>query len=130
KAIAGIFGTKAERDMKELLPYVDQINAEFSKLKNISDEELRAASSGVQQTIEKELKSIDDELKNLHQQIEENPLLDLNRKEEIFSRIDKLEADRDKQLEVVLMKVLPQAFAIVKETARRFKENGKLSVSA
>jgi preprotein translocase subunit SecA len=130
KAIAGIFGTKAERDMKELLPYVGLINAEFAKLRNISDDELRAASAGVQKTIEKELKEIDDELSALHKKVEENPQMDLNEKEEIFNKIDKLEEERDTQLEEVLMKVLPLSFAIVKETARRFKENGKLVVNA
>ena len=66
----------------------------------------------------------------MHKRIEENPDLDINEKENIFGQIDKLEEERDKQLEVVLLEVLPKAFAIVKETARRFKEIGKLEVTA
>jgi preprotein translocase subunit SecA len=130
KAIAGIFGTKAERDMKELTPYVGQINGEYAKLKNISDEELRGKSKEVQNKIGDYLKDIDQELTSLHNKITENPQMDLGKKEEIFTQIDKLELDRNKKLEEVLMKVLPLAFAIVKETARRFKENGKLVVEA
>ena len=130
KGIASIFGTKAERDMKEVVPYVQLINNEYAKLKNLSDDQLRDKTLEVQNEIQGHLKNIDDELKSLHTKIEENPQLDLGKKEEIFTKIDALELDRNKKLEEVLMKVLPQSFAIVKETARRFKENGKLVVEA
>src|SRR5690606_539654 len=80
--------------------------------------------------IDQELSSIDQQLQKLHQEVAENTNLDINEKESIFAQIDKLEKDRNKELEKVLMKVLPVAFAIVKETARRFKENEFLEVSA
>lgn len=130
KGIATIFGTKAERDMKELRPYVQLINAEYDKLRNLSDDQLRGKTHEVQKTIESQLKSIDDQLKALHTKIEEDHQMDLGVKEDIFNQIDKLEEERNKKLEEVLMSVLPLAFAIVKETARRYKENGKLTVEA
>ena len=125
-----MFGTKSEKDVKLILPYVTLINEEFEKLSNISDDQLRAKTAEVKAEIDQDLKNIDDKLAGLHQKISDNPDLDIDNKEAIFGEIDKLEEERNKQLEEVLLKVLPQAFAIVKETARRLKENQKLVVTA
>ncbi|WP_210466531.1 preprotein translocase subunit SecA [Rufibacter roseolus] len=130
KTVAKIFGTKSERDIKGVLPYVALINQEFAKLNSLSDDQLRARTLEVQAVIADRLKPIDDKVTVLYQRIENEPELDIAQKEEIFTEIDSLEKDRNKDLEVVLMEVLPQAFAIVKETARRFKENGQLTVTA
>ncbi len=130
KLITNLFGTKSERDIKLITPYVAQINGEYEKLKNISDDELRGKTKEVRNIIDEKLRDIDDQIKGLHDQIAENPDLDINQKEGIFNQIDKLEEDRNSQLEDVLMEVMPVAFAIVKETARRLKENKKLEVEA
>jgi preprotein translocase subunit SecA len=130
KGVAKLFGTKSERDIKLIAPYADLINNEFAKLINISDDELRAKTTEVKSIIDGDLSDIDKQIAELHQQIEDNPDLDLNDKEEVFNKIDKLEENRNKQLEESLNNVLPQAFAIVKETARRFKENKKIVVTA
>lgn len=130
KGITKIFGTKSDRDLKELTPYVGKVNEEYNKLQNLSDDELRGKTTEVKLQIQQRLQNIDDQLAALHKKIEENPELDVNEKESIFTQTDKLEEERDKQLEVVLLEVLPKAFAIIKETARRFKEAGKLEVTA
>lgn len=130
KYIAKIFGTKSEKDIKKLMPIVEKINAEYAKLAEISDDELRGKTRAVQEKIDESLKSIDEQIAALHRKVEDNPDLDIHEKEEIFNEIDKLEEDRNKDLEKVLIQVLPEGFAIVKETARRFKENGKLEVTA
>ncbi|QHL88768.1 preprotein translocase subunit SecA [Nibribacter ruber] len=130
KTVAKLFGTKSERDIKEVMPYVALINQEFAKLASLSDDELRQRTQQVQATIAERLKPIDDKIAALHQRIENEPDLDIAQKEGIFVQIDELEKDRNKELEVVLMEVLPQGFAIVKETARRYKENGQLTVTA
>ncbi|MGV3541402.1 MAG: DEAD/DEAH box helicase, partial [Rufibacter sp.] len=130
KTVAKLFGTKSERDIKGVLPYVALINQEFATLASLSDDQLRQRTQEVQATIAERLKPIDDKIAALHQRIENEPELDIVQKEEIFQEIDSLEKDRNKDLEVVLMEVLPQAFAIVKETARRYKENGQLVVTA
>ncbi len=130
KGIAKIFGTKSERDIKEVLPYVDKINAEYNQLQSISDDKLRAKSAEVKSIIDEQLKSIDDQIAALHQRIEDDPDLDIHEKENVFAQIDNLEESRNTELEKVLMDVLPLAFAIMKETARRFKDNGKLEVTA
>ena len=130
KSITQFFGTKSQRDVKELLPYVEKINAEFVGLKDLSNDELRAASSTLRQQIADALQGIDDQIADLHQQVSDNPTMDVDDKERVFVQIDKLEVDRNKELEAVLLDALPQAFAIVKETARRFKENDQLIVTA
>lgn len=130
KLIAKLFGTKSEKDIKRIMPLVDQTRLEGEKLKTISNDSLRAETRKVQDQINAELKGIDDQIAALHKKIADNPTLDIHSKEEVFQEIDKLEEDRNKELEKVLLKVLPQAFAIVRETARRFKENEYLEVTA
>lgn len=132
KAITKIFGSKAERDFKELSPYVGQINAEWKKLNSpdVSDDALRSKSDEIREKINNYLKEIDDKINDLHQQVEDNPNLDIDSKENIFTEIDTLEEERNKNLEEVLMQVLPEAFALMKETAYRFKENKQLEVTA
>ena len=130
KGLTKVFGTKAERDLKEIRPYVGKINEAYEKLRDISDDELRGKTAELKSIISEKLKHIDDELTSLHQQIEENEALDINKKEEIFGKIDKLEENRDEELEKVLLEVLPSAFAVVKETARRLTENKELVVNA
>lgn len=130
KGFAKIFGTKTEKDLKELNPYVGLINGEFEKLKTLSDDELRNKTQELKSIIKDRLRSIDDQIEVLHQKVEEDKTLDVHQKEEIFGRIDKLENDRDEELEKVLLEILPQGFAVVKETARRFAENEKIVVTA
>ncbi len=130
KGITKIFGSKYEKDIKEVMPYVEQIKEEYAKLANLNDEEIRDKTNDLRNQIDTGLKNIDDQIAALHQQIEDNPDLDINQKEDVFNQIDKLEEERNDELEKVLMEALPMAFAIVKETARRFKENGSLKVKA
>ncbi|MEP1094513.1 MAG: preprotein translocase subunit SecA [Cyclobacteriaceae bacterium] len=130
KGVAKIFGTKTEKDLKELTPYVSLINTEFEKLANISDDDLRGKTVELKSVIKERLKSIDDQIADLHKKVEDDKKLDANEKETIFSQIDKLEEDRDEELEKVLLDILPQGFAVVKETARRLAENEKLVVQA
>ncbi len=112
------------------MPLVEQTRKEGERLTALNHDELRAQTQQVQQQINQYLKSIDDQLAALHKQIEDQPELDISEKESIFNQIDKLEEDRNKELEKVLMTVLPKAFAIIRETARRFKENSSIEVTA
>jgi preprotein translocase subunit SecA len=127
EGIAKVFGSKSERDIKSILPIVEKIKTEYSALASISDEALRGKTSETKAIIAQKLEKIDTRLAELKAKLEDSNL-DVASKEAIFSEMDKLEEDRNKQLEVVLMEVLPIAFAVVRETARRWKENGKLVV--
>ncbi len=130
KGLSKLFGSKSDRDIKEVMPYVKQINEIYEGLSGISDDALRGKTQEIKDQIAAELKVVDDELAALHQRIEDQPDMDLHEKEGVFDQIDKLEEKRNEELEVVLLKVMPDAFAVVKETARRFKENQKLEVEA
>ena len=128
--IAKFFGTKSDKDIKRVKPLVEATLQEGERMKSMSHDELRAQTKEVQSFINERLKPIDIEIAGLHKQVNDQPDLDLHEKETIFQQIDKLEADRNLELEKVLMEVLPKAFAIVRETARRFKENEFVEVSA
>ncbi len=130
KLIAKIFGTKSQRDIKSIEPLVKETLQEFDKLAGLSNDQLREQTQEVQNAINEALKSIDSEIAALHKRIADQPDMDINEKEAVFAEIDKLEGDRNKDLEKVLLKVLPKAFAIVRDTARRFKENEYLEVTA
>jgi len=130
KGIAKVFGTKSDRDIKGLWPYVEKVNDAWKKLEAISDDELRAASDELRATIDAALQEIDDEIKALRNRANEEEGISIEDKEGIFNQVDALEERRNKELEEVLMEVLPQAFAVVKETARRLKDNKQLKVTA
>ncbi|GAA4453513.1 preprotein translocase subunit SecA [Nibrella saemangeumensis] len=130
KGITKFFGTKSQRDLRDLYPYVEKVNTEFNRLKDLSNDELRNASAELKQQIARELQDIDTKVADLNHQVSSQPDMDVNQKEQIFNQIDKLEADRNKELERVLLDILPRAFAVVKETARRFSQNEQLDVTA
>lgn len=122
------FGNKSQRDIKEILPIVEQIKVEFAKLESLSNDELRQTTTDLKNKIREEYKSKQDEILELKQQLETD--LDIDVKETIYKKIDLLEKDIDQIIKDSLDESLPKAFAIVKETARRFKENEWLEVTA
>ncbi len=130
KGITKIFGNKSEKDIKKMLPMVEDINVEYAAFATLSDNDLRNKSDELRSIIDKHLEEIDGRIKDLKKEVDEHPDYDVHQKEEIFEKVDQLEEDRNESLEVVLMQVLPAAFGLIKETARRFKENGKLEVTA
>ena len=130
KGLAKVFGTKSDREIKDLLPKVTEINQIYSELKNLNDDQLREKTQEIRQLINERLKKIDDQITALRGQIDGLPAQAIHEKDRFFNQIDQLEKDRDVELENVLEEVLPQVFAVVKETARRFKENGQLTVKA
>lgn len=127
-AIKKLFGSKQGRDLKKYYPRVDEINAEFDKLSSLSHDELRNKSVEFRARIAEYLSGIDAELERLKTAAEEEA--NLAEKEFYFAEIDKLKEQRNKELEVVLDELLPEAFAVVKETARRFTQNETLRVKA
>jgi len=129
KGITKIFGSKSDRDLKELNPVVGLVNEAFAKLQSLSDDDLRNKTQQLKDQIKERLAVIDqeiDELK-LESQVADMDLID---KDNLFKRIDQLKKNRDTELELVLNDILPDAFAVVKETARRFAENKQLVVKA
>jgi len=130
KGIAKIFGTKSAKDIKAIMPVVIKINETWEQLTPLSHDELRKKTGEVKSKIDLHLKDIDDQISAFQQQVDENPDLDIHQKEDLFKKIDSLEESRNEELEIILTELLPEAFAIMKETARRFKENESLEVTA
>jgi preprotein translocase subunit SecA len=130
KGITKIFGTKSEKDVKILSPFVAATNEEFKKLQNLSNDEFRNKTLELKDYIAEKLQPIDSEISNCKYEVDSNPELSIDAKESIFKKIDDLNKKRNEELEIVLLEILPKAFAIVKETARRFKNNPYLEVTA
>jgi len=127
--LSKIFGSKSERDIKHIQPLVEKIKTEYAKLESLSNDELRAKTADFKKRIKEYLADIDSEITALKAEAEQEGI-DMAQKTAIYDKVDKLGKDRDQKLEEVLMQVLPEAFAVVKETARRFTENAELEVTA
>ena len=124
-----LFGDKEQKDLQELLPIVDLVSVEYDKLVSISDDELRAKTIDFKSRIHELNSEVSSNISSLKEktQLEDTPI---HEKEAIFKEIETLEKKEDEQLEEILLEILPEAFAVVKETAKRFFENGSLKVLA
>ncbi|HYC40424.1 MAG TPA: preprotein translocase subunit SecA [Chitinophagaceae bacterium] len=123
-------GSKSEKDVKKIQPYVARINEYFQAYQSLSNDELRSKTVEFRQRIREYLAEMDQEIADKTQRAEQLPFNDLLGKESIYQDVDKLKKERDKKIEEILTELLPEAFAVVKETARRFKENSELIVAA
>jgi len=127
-SVKKIFGTKYDRDVKAYSPVVEEINEIYEELQGLSNDGLRNQTLEFRRRIAEYLSEVDEEMAQLRREAEE--VEDLHRKEEIFRELDELQEERDKHLEEILKEILPAAFAVVKETARRFSQNQTLTVTA
>ena len=123
-------GSKSEKDVKKIEPYVARINQFFTNYQSLSNDQLRAKTQEFRQRIKQHLTGVDAEIAERNAAAEALPFNDLLGKDAIYQEVDKLKKDRDKKIEEVLEEILPEAFAVVKETARRFKENTELVSTA
>jgi len=121
-----IGGSKSEKDVKNIEPIVQEINKHFTSYQSISNDQLRAKTLEFKERIKSHMQQIDDEMASLSKQAEELPFSDINGKDAFYQQVDALKKDRDKKIEEILKVILPESFAVVKETARRFKENTEL----
>jgi len=126
--IKKLFGTKYDRDVATYGPIVDDINEHFEQYRNISNDELRGKTLDFRSRIAAHLSGIDEDINTIR--LDAIAQEDLNEKEKLFKEVDDLKTERDKHLEEILKDILPEAFAVVKETARRFSENDTLTVTA
>ena len=125
--ISKLFGNKASRDMREIKPWVDKITAVYPQISALSNDELRARSSALREAIQGRVADERKKIAELKASIEDT---ELEKREEVFNRIDRLEKEVLEKLDKALDEALPEAFAIVKDTARRFTENETIEVCA
>ena len=124
-----IFGDKSTKDQKRYQPFVDKTNTFLSEVQQLTDDGLREKSIGFRAKIKQAISVQEAEVANLQEQVA-NPALSIDEKEAIFEQIDTLTKAIDETIEDVLIEILPEAFAVIKETAYRWAHNGKLSVTA
>jgi len=123
-------GNKSDKDVKKILPVVEKINQYFASYAALSNDQLRNKTREFRQRIQAHLASTDEAIAAKNKQAEELPFNDLLGKDAIYQEVDKLKKEKDKKIEEVLQEILPEAFAVVKETARRFKENTEIISTA
>jgi len=123
-------GSKSEKDVKKITPIVGKVNEYFASYQNLTNDELRNKTNEFRQRIKTHLTGIENEIAEANKKAEELPFNDLLGKDAIYQQVDKLKKERDKQVEEALEEILPEAFAVVKETARRFTNNTEIVATA
>lgn len=125
-----IFGSKTDRDYKEVKPLQEQTLLAYETIKDLSNDDLRAKTSEFRQRIREYIAAEQDEIDKLLESIETRYDMDVEEKEGLYNQIDELEKRQNEKTETVLKEILPEAFSVIKETARRFKENEEVEVLA
>ena len=125
--ITKLFGNKAQKDMRAIQPYVDKIKVAYETIDKLSHDELRARSQALMDALQEAVKDKKARIAELKASIEGTPI---EKREKIYNEVDKLEKEIREVYEAKLTEMLPEAFAIVKSTARRFAENETIEVTA
>ncbi|MFO8130007.1 MAG: preprotein translocase subunit SecA [Bacteroidales bacterium] len=126
--LQNFIGTKSTRDLRNLKPYLQKIHHESESIQDLDNDALRAKTMEFKKRIHEHIEAQEKEISNLKEKIEAEE--DIQQREAMWEEIDKLEKVRDEQTEEALNMILPEAFAVMKETARRFKENEEIIVTA
>ncbi|MGB0883346.1 MAG: DEAD/DEAH box helicase, partial [Flavobacteriales bacterium] len=124
--VSQLFGSKTDRDIKTIQPIVEKTNAEYAKIQNISNNELRAKSYEFRAKIQDATTDLEQKITELKAEVDQSE--DVDKKEVLYKEIDTLEEQVYEKSEAVLEEILPEAFAVVKETARRFAENDRVEL--
>jgi preprotein translocase subunit SecA len=118
KIFGKLFGSKSERELKQMMPLVQAINAEYEKLKSLSNDQLRNKTIEFKNRIKEHLNEVDTQIAALNNAASASE--DVHEKDAIYKQVDGLRKERDKKIEEILQELLPEAFAVVKEAAFRF----------
>lgn len=130
KGIAKMLGgSKSERDVREITPFVEQVNVHFAEYRNISNDELRNKTQEFRKRIAEYISDETSEIEKLKKEAESGDVA-VDDQEKIFNQVDEIEKKVLKKIEEALEELLPEAFAVVKEASRRFSENTEIIVTA
>lgn len=130
KVLKTFVGSKTDRDYKELAPIIEEVSTVFNTLSTLSNDELRAKTITLKAKVAEKTKAKEDEIKSFKEQIETDLNLSITDKESIYTQIDQLDKEILDQVEEVLNEIQGEAYAVVKETARRFTEDKEIEVTA
>ncbi len=128
--LSKIFGNKSQRDLKEVMPLVNKAKEAYETIKNLTNDELRAKTAEFRDKIQAAIADEEAELAQLRERIENEYDMPVEEKQELYKRIEILEKDSYDKTQEILLEILPEAFAVVKDTARRFAENEEVEVTA
>ncbi len=123
-------GNKSEKNVAEISPLVKEINEWYQTFQTISIDELRSKTNEFKNEIQLALKDMNEQVHAISEQAEKIEEQHIHEKDALYRRLDEIKKEKDTALEKVLLKILPQAYAVMKETARRFKENTTLTATA
>ncbi len=130
KLLRNLLGDKSKRDLKEVNPFVDSVKAAYGAISQLSNDALRDKTIEFKRKIADAIAPVENEIAAIKKQIEDNPLMDINEKEDFYQKIDNLGKQSYEKTQQALNEILPEAFSVMKDTARRFKENDKIEVTA
>ena len=127
KLITKLFGDKSQKDMREIAPYVEKIKAAYAEVDKLDNDSLRARSASLMERIAERVNPLKARIAELKAGIED---LEIDKREKVYEEVDRLEKEIKEKYKEVLTEVLPEAFAVMKSTARRFAENDEVEVRA
>ncbi len=125
-----LFGDKSSKDIKKILPILEQIKKEYASLQHLDNDHLRERTRQLRHQIAKAVEPVNQKLESYRKELESPEPLSVKRQEQLYDEIDACEKQIDEIIKEQLDQILPQAFAIIKDTARRFKENETVEVTA
>ena len=128
--LSKLFGTKADRDMKELTPYLEKTLAAYETVKDLSNDELRHKTVEFKEEIRETIKEEENRIAEIKDYLDNNYDIPINEKEDFYKELEHLEKHAYDKTQKVLDRIAPMAFAVMKETARRFKDNEVIEVTA
>ncbi|MGM9766450.1 MAG: preprotein translocase subunit SecA, partial [Candidatus Cryptobacteroides sp.] len=126
--IKKVFGTKSDRDMKKVKPLLDKVLSAYETIDKLTNDELRAHSEELKRRLREVEEPFESRIAEIKAQLESD--IPVKQKESLATESDKLVKDEDAAIEKMLEEILPEAFAIMKSTARRFAQNPVVEVSA
>ena len=119
-------GNKSQKDVKLLMPIVEKVNQFLKQYESLTNDELRGKTTEFRTRIKSHLQEIDNTVEAKKAEAEALPVEDISQRDAIYQQIDKLKKERDTRIEVILAEIQPEAFAVVKETAKRFTNNTEI----
>ena len=126
--IKKVFGSKSERDMKQVRPILEKVLAAYKDIDKLSNDELRARTEELKKKIREREEPFEKRIAEIKEHLESD--IPVSEKEKLATESDKLVKEEDEEIEKVLNEILPEAFAIMKSTARRFAQNPVVEVTA
>ena len=123
-------GNKSHRDIKAIMPIVENVKKAYETIKNLSNDELRAKTLEFKAYIASKVEEEETLITQLREKVDNELDMEIEEKDSIYKQIDSLQKTSYKKMQEALDEILPEAFSVIKETARRFKENETVRVTA